>query len=348
MIGKHQRIWRWSYALLIIGIVSAGGLLFWQGPRRQANQPTPTTKMPPNGINELEALLIRPILESESHDVALGNLLCAQGLPGAEGLETSNCIAVLDGWANRVRLETERHLGKFYKSPAQFQSSIEVFRMVMLGTVLQEDFKVGYNPQRMTAVGDFEPNEVFFADSRDVFLHGLLSGKRQGTCSSLPILYLAVGRRLGYPLKLATAKAHLFLRWEDSKARFNIECTGRGVGIYDDDHYRQWPVPMTPEEETEGGYLKSLSNAETLAVFLNLRGQCLLTAGRGEEALYAHSEAVRIAPQLKSCQLVLERARMEVSKNQSHAQVPVPNQPRVTPPPTLAIEPNPLNRIRTP
>ena len=30
----------------------------------------------------------------------------------------------------------------------------------------------------------------------------------RGTCSSLPVLQVAVGRRLGYPLKLVTTKGH--------------------------------------------------------------------------------------------------------------------------------------------
>ena len=33
---------------------------------------------------------------------------------------------------------------------------------------------------------------------------------------------MAVGRRLGYPLKLVTTKGHLFVRWEGAGERFNI------------------------------------------------------------------------------------------------------------------------------
>jgi hypothetical protein len=53
-----------------------------------------------------------------------------------------------------------------------------------------------------------------------LFLHGLTQG-RGGTCLSMPVAYVAVGRRLGYPLKLVTAKGHLFARWEslDGKER---------------------------------------------------------------------------------------------------------------------------------
>jgi len=321
----------------------------WPMPSQRENVPRESIEAEPKKIESLDGLLTQTVSEIESNDVALLNLICAQGLPGNEGLNIHECLAVLESWASRVRTETERHWHRFHKAPAEFQNSSEIFRILMLGTVLQEDCHVGYNPKRMTAVGEFEPNDVFFADSRDVFVHGLLSGKRQGTCSSLPILYLAIGRQLGYPLKLVTAKAHLFLRWEDRNARFNIECTGRGVGIYDDDHYRQWPIPMSAEEEVEGGYLKSLSGAETLAMFLNLRGQCLLTAGRKEEALYSHAEAVRLAPRSKSCKLVFEVAKNQILERTSPATLLIPQSaPFAIRAPTLAIEPNPLNQIRTP
>ena len=101
-----------------------------------------------------------------------------------------------------------------------------------------------------------------------------------GTCSSLPVLQVAVGRRLGYPLKLVTTKGHLFVRWEDAHERFNIEAAGRGVNRFTDDYYRHWPFELAPAEEVAEGYLKSLTPPEELAVFLSIRGMCLREAGR--------------------------------------------------------------------
>src|SRR5262245_57167482 len=117
-------------------------------------------------------------------DIGLINLLCAESLPGAQGLDVSQCLQTLNQWANRVRAETERNWPLFERQPQSFQNSTCVFQMVMLGSVLREDFGVRYNPRRMAPGGVFEVNELFFADSRDVFLHGLLSGNREGTCSS--------------------------------------------------------------------------------------------------------------------------------------------------------------------
>jgi hypothetical protein len=74
-------------------------------------------------------------------------------------------------------------------------------------------------------------------DSRDDFLHGIIAG-RGGTCASLPVLYAAVGRRLGYPLKLVRTTQHLFLRWDDPGGeRFNVEISNAGgIDTPPDDH----------------------------------------------------------------------------------------------------------------
>ena len=47
---------------------------------------------------------------------------------------------------------------------------------------------IGYQP---TAIGN-----TIFSDSRDDLLHGVLT-RRLGTCTSLPVLFVALGRRLG-------------------------------------------------------------------------------------------------------------------------------------------------------
>ena len=245
-------------------------------------------------------------------DVALMNLLCAQGLRGAENLNVADCLAALDQWAGRVRFETERHLYRFRQTPGEYDHSEAKFRMLMLGMSLQNDFRISYNPERIRPAGEFEPNDAFFGDSRDVFLHGLLTDRRMGTCSSLPVLYVAVGRRLGYPLKLVETKAHVFVRWEDARERFNIEASGRGVGWYDDEHFKRRPIPVTDEEIAACGFLKSLTAQQELGMFLSIRGHCLMAMGEAAEAVAAHEQALRLQPDSWVQQAMLTGARQEL------------------------------------
>ncbi len=165
---------------------------------------------------------------------------------------------------------------------------------LMMVTVLQQDFGVRYNPDRIR-----NPD---FRNAGDLFIHGMLGGNG-GTCASMPVLYAAVGRRLGWPIKLVHAHAHLFCRWDDTegqhpfgKERFNIEATGLGANFFSDDYYRTWPEPVCSEMIDQPGYLKSLTLAEEFAGFLALRGHCLEDNGRIAKACEAYRLSCQLAP----------------------------------------------------
>jgi hypothetical protein len=350
----------WPLALVAFGV----GWCWWRlgGSYSGAAADAISASHPPGYAIKLHELLAAPPSQIARGDIALLNLLCAEGLPGAENVNSQECIATLDGWAERVRSETQRHLYRYRANPREFESSEGYFRMLMMAVVLYEDFSVRYNPERMSTPGAVVPNDHFFADSRDVFLHGLLGREvqslkakvqspnspspsplpeervtalrpalnpqpstlnaRTGTCSSMPVLYIAIGRRLGYPLKLATTKSHLFIRWEGAGERFDLEATGRGMNRYDDEHFKQWPYPVTEEEIQADGYLKSLTPVEEVALFLSLRGHCLKEAGRMPEAVTSYAEAVRLAPASRPYRLLLAAAQQERAYPDSGAGVP--------------------------
>ena len=304
-----------SATVIVLLSVLAATLLAKALPRLRSTKPY---SRPPSGRRLiaqpptlLTELLARSRSQLETCDVALMNLLCAEGLRGAENLDLGAGLATLDQWADRVAFETRRHRYQFQKSPGEFDHSEAKFRMLMLGVVLQTNFGVRYNPDRITAAGVFEPSQVFFADSRDVLLHGLLGERRMGTCSSLPVLYIAVGRRLGYPLKLVKTKTHLLVRWDSPAEQFNIETSGRGVGWHDDDHFRKWPMPVSEEEIAAFGLLKSMTPAQEFATFLSIRASCLRAQGRAEEAITCYEHAIQLDPDSLEHRLLLAAARRE-------------------------------------
>lgn len=161
-----------------------------------------------------------------------------------------------------------------------YRNSEAHLRAEFLVQVLQQDLGVKYD---MTAAGNSS-----FKDSRVAFIHGMIPEPGQtiadtpgGTCASMPVMYVAIGRRLGYPLKLVTTNSHIFVRWDGKdhpkptwRERFNIEGAGQGFGSYDDDHYKTWPFKVTDEEVRANGYLISLTPMEELASFLAARGHC--------------------------------------------------------------------------
>ena len=140
--------------------------------------------------------------------------------------------------------------------------------MLCMVTALQRDIGVRYYMP-------FSEGEYNASDSRNLFIHGILSG-HGGTCVSMPVLYLAIGRRLGYPLFLVRAKEHFFVRWEGHGERFNIEATSFGFYPHGDEHYHRSPKPLSEREINGGYYLRNLTRKEELAFHLRERGQCHL------------------------------------------------------------------------
>lgn len=288
--------------LLVLGGIGVGWWLLSTSIERTAGRPD-LDRLARYPVS-LNALLALPETDLAQCDIAVMNLLCTEGLPGTDNLNRETLLAQLDAWASRIRSETERHSYRFRANAAEFEHSEAFFRLLMMTVVVQEDFKVRYNPARATASGADSAIDDFFQNSRDIFLHGLLSGERTGTCSSMPVLYAALGRRLGYPLKLVTTKGHLFVRWESATERVNAEITNTGINRFDDNYYKQWPFEVTDDEVRAEGYLKSLNAREELAVFLSTRGLCLMEAGRRSEAAESFAHAAKLAPSVASYKLM--------------------------------------------
>jgi len=230
-------------------------------------------------------------------DIAQLNLLCAGGLPGTDLIDVHRNCKKLDNWARHVRRETERNRHRFERERRSTGDTLAKWHVGMMITVLQQDLGVRYNPDRIR-----DPD---FRDGRDLFVSGVISG-RGGTCVSMPVVYVAIGRRLKYPLRLVTSKAHLFCRWDDAAGdlwphadRFNIEGSSRGFTFPTDEQFHTSPTRLTAAEIAGGYYLNSLSPRQELAGFLASRSHCLEDNGRIAEAMDAIQAAVELAPQTR-------------------------------------------------
>ena len=226
--------------------------------------------------------------ELSNFDIGFLHLLCAKGLPGAEDLDIDRCISQLNAMAELVRVFTERLRPRFETHPERFSNSEGRFQMICLSTVLRRDLGISATDKLNEA--------PVCLDSADLFLHGILAGS-PGNCSSLPVLYTAIGRRLGYPLKLARTTCHLFARWESPDERFNIECTAPGLDTPPDEYYLTWPRKADWFTAKQGLFLKSQSPRRDLAGFLMQRSYCLLHNKRHREALESSVAACILSPE---------------------------------------------------
>jgi hypothetical protein len=229
-------------------------------------------------------------------DVAIVNLACAADLPDTAVLDVEECLRKLDCWAILTRQFTEQRLPRFFRKRENYYHSEAYFRVLAMVTVLQRDLGLRYNPEKV-------PSESVFS-SADSFLHGAVLGEG-GTCASIPVVYAAVGRRLGYPIKLVSARGrmsgHLFARWDEpGRERFNIEATNRGLTCPPDTYYREGEYLLSPEEEVAGGYLQSMTPCQELATFLLQRGFQLADAGINDKTAEAFGWASALVPHLTS------------------------------------------------
>ncbi|MGL4554317.1 MAG: hypothetical protein ACRC33_24405 [Gemmataceae bacterium] len=185
--------------------------------------------------------------------------------------------------------------------------------MVCLVKVLQTHFGVRYNEAKI-------PEDVPLG-AADTFLHGALLGDG-GTCASLPVVYAAVGRRVGYPLKLvstSTATAgHLFVRWDEPLGeRFNFEANNTSSDSPTDDFFRNHPQgALSPERERLGLYLLSQTPRHELSEFLAERGMCLIECRDLRRATNAFTWAWAMMPAN-----VLLRNRMKTTMREWRMQV---------------------------
>ena len=180
--------------------------------------------------------------------------------------------------------------------------------MAAMKQILQRDF--GFRDD-VSLVNSMD----YFGNANCLFLHGLLDS-HQGTCANLPVLYAAVGRRLGYPVKLVSTKSHLFLRWDKpGDERFNIECTGEGFLSDPDEYYMQWPFPMTKDEAENFQFLRSKSPKEELSFFLAHRGHCFHDNGLWDQATEAYACAADLQPANALARSAFTRCLKEWRKN---------------------------------
>jgi len=308
---KAHRWWLVAVVAILACVVAAAVVqcIFFKASLRQRTESSKPDSLP--------QLLDLPKSGLTNLDIASINLLCADELPGAGNVALSGQLQTLDDWAKRVASETTRHWYRYQQNPKEFNHSEAFFRMLMLTVVLAEDFHIKYDPQLRMPTDRVTPQDGFFARSDSVFLSGLLGPERNGTCSSLPVLYVAIGRRLGYPVHLVTTKGHLFVRWDGRGERFNIEAAGEGLNTFDDDYYRKWPFPFTAGEESAEAYLENLDAPGELAVFLSIRGMSLRDNGRMSEAAQAFANAAELAPQCHSYRAMHEQLAQEVQTQRS-------------------------------
>lgn len=126
------------------------------------------------------------------------------------------------------------------------------------------------------------------------YINGIIDTKK-GTCITMPLLYMAIAQRLGYPVYPVTTPDHYFLRYVDRNFKEqNIEVTGKGAYVPDKQLAIELEVP--PKAIASGCYLRTLSYHEYLANLLSINAVHWSYEGDYEKSIKYMKKAILINP----------------------------------------------------
>lgn len=126
------------------------------------------------------------------------------------------------------------------------------------------------------------------------FLNGILDTK-QGTCYIMPLLYVAVAQRVGYPIYPVAAPDHLFVRYvKPNLEEFNIEITSGGKHFTDESYIEDFAV--SPQGIKSGAYMHTMSYREFFANIIAASAFTHAREGYGYRAMSYYEKAIKLDP----------------------------------------------------
>jgi hypothetical protein len=244
--------------------------------------------------------------ELAQQDVAMVNLLCATGLPSADPLDIPECLSQLDDWANYVYRETIRGYPQYLANPDPNKGSDAVYKLwalmhaVRALSGIEARFMSGKTIENYQTIDtSMKPRGgpyKYRVNSQVSFIHGLLSPRSLGSCASNPVLFAAIGRRLGYPVKIVLTVQHVFNRWVDENETFNMDGSMKYIGGDEDHDYIDRFRPWRDWERKSTAFHRPLTPREELATFMFNRNICECANLRYDEALESCKIAARFQP----------------------------------------------------
>lgn len=209
--------------------------------------------------------------ELEKVDIVEMSVAVAREIPGLEDLDYEHYKKIVDGWTDEFRRWMPAAEVSFRKSPQVWRNDINFFRLGLVATYLTRERGIRYD-EKYSQEQKAGKNSKY-EDPGAVLLHGLIDTLR-GTCANMPVLHVVIGRRLGWPVSLASVGPHYVCRYDDGKVHYNIEATYTGLGFVcdsDEDYMKKDRLPR--RAITSGSDFRSLSGREMLGVFVALRAR---------------------------------------------------------------------------
>ena len=196
------------------------------------------------------------------------NLRVAIGVPQLADLNIARYQGIVDGWTNEVSGWFKHFESQFHENPVSWRNDIHFFNLGVLCRYVENRLGIQYKEDQR------DLKSVQYTDPSDLFLNGVMDTRR-GTCGNMAALHQAIGWRLGWPVSLACANAHLFLRYDNGLVQHNVEATQAGFGGMqsppDEEMVKKYNLPL--EALSTGSDLRAVKPGEMLGIFLSLRAR---------------------------------------------------------------------------
>lgn len=132
------------------------------------------------------------------------------------------------------------------------------------------------------------------AKQENYFINGILD-TRKGQCITLPMLYMSIAQRLGYPVYSVMAPEHTFLRFVDPALKEQNIDLSSGAGYSPDKDYA-YKLNISPRGIKSGAYLRTLTRRQYLGVLLMQNGIVFSSRGEIDRAIMYFEKAYEIDP----------------------------------------------------
>lgn len=140
----------------------------------------------------------------------------------------------------------------------------------------------------------YDKNDPYVEKDQNRFINGILDNQK-GSCVSMPLFYLSVAQRLGYPVYAVSAPQHIFLRYTDPALNMkNIEATNGG-GYSPDEEYIA-VLQVSKAALVHNTYMRTLTNREYLGLLIEQNGIYWGMHGNNERAIEYLETAIKLNP----------------------------------------------------
>jgi len=175
------------------------------------------------------------------------------------------------------------------------------YKKLVLNTYLYREYKLQY-----------DLSDPYAQKPQNRFIKGILDTKK-GSCVTMPMLYIAVAQRMGYPVYPVNTPDHNFLRYVDARLKKqNIEATSNGG--YSPDGVLIKDLEVSEAGVKSGAYMKTLTYRQYLAELLSHNGAYWAQQGYFQKAIEYLEKATELYPNGANTYELLARVNYEAGK----------------------------------